>query len=312
MQSLPVIDTHSDLVLSYQKLNRGFSRATSNTQTSLSLLKKANVKILFGGFSYDDLLEDSQDQFEKYHEMLNRFGSEFELILDFSLMQKVLNSKKIGLVIHLEGAKILNGKIQNLEKFYERGLRSLGIVHNTKNGLGTGAVVDDGTGLTKFGKEVVKKCNELNIVLDVSHLNEKGFWDVFNLSKKPVIVSHGNAYSITSHPRNFKDDQLKEVARAKTFVGIFFSGKFLNPDIDGSKATISDAIKHLEHMVEIMGVDHVAIGSDFGGITTGLPRGLENHSKLDDFFGLLKKRGFKKNDLEKIAYKNALRVLGAY
>lgn len=306
---IPVIDTHCDLVVPYQELKELFNKKVQGAQTNLPLLKEANVKVIFAGFSYDDLLKNSDEQFNDLLEMIKIYSDEFELITDFSQIDKILKSKKIGVILHIEGAAILNNDINNLITLYNRGLRSLGLTHNTENCLATGALVNNEKGLTEFGREVIKKCNELKIAVDLAHLNEKGFYEVVKLSKVPPFISHGNCYSITPNPRNFKDEQLKEIAHLGSVVGIFFSGKFLNPQQDGKKAHINDAILHLNHMVKIMGINHVAIGSDFGGITTGLPKGLENHSKLKKLFSLLSKEGYKNDDIEKMAYKNILRYL---
>jgi len=309
MAKIPIIDTHCDLIIPYQDLKEKFGRATKKTQTSLALLKKTNVKIIFAGFSYDDLLKNSSQQLEDLHKMIGEYPKDFELITDFKKVPKILKSTKIGVILHIEGAGILNNKIDNLIGLYNNGLRSLGLTHNTKNCLGTGALIDNKKGLTKFGKKVIEKCNELGIIIDLSHLNEKGFYESLLVSKRPVIISHGNCFSVTPNPRNFKDDQLKQIAKIGSIVGIFFSGKFLNPQMDAKKATIDNAILHIDHMVKIMGIDHIAIGSDFGGITTGLPQGLENHPTLLVLFKKLRERGYTQKDIEKIAFKNALRAI---
>lgn len=312
MKKIPIIDTHCDIVIPYQELQEKFASTSDGVQTSLSLLKNANVKIIFAGFSYDDLLKDSDKQFKNIHRMIAQYPENFELITDFRQVQSILNSNKIGVIIHLEGAAILDNKISNLIKLYKKGLRSLGFTHNTKNCLGTGALVDDQKGLTKFGKEVIKVCNKLNIILDLAHLNRAGFDDVVKYSQKPPIISHGNCYSLTKNPRNYTDLQLKKIAQLGSVVGVFFSGKFLKRDDNFQDPTLDDAIAHIKYMVKIMGVNHVMLGCDFGGITTGLPRGLENHAKIKTLLKKLKEDGFTQEDLEKIAYKNALRVIGEY
>lgn len=309
--NFPIIDCHTDLVLAYQELK---SQLLKNTESQISIptLQKGQVKLLFGGFSYDDLLGGSMKQFEDMYKIVNDFPETFQIVNDFTQVNKLLHSEKIGIILHLEGGKIIGTDLNKLIELHRRGLKSLGLTHNTKNNIGTGAAINSTDGLTKFGKEVIKKCNELKIIIDLSHLNEKGFYESLEISKYPPIVSHGNSYFITPHPRNFKDSQLREIKKLGSIVGLFLSGKYLNPNMDGTKASINDAIKHIEHMVKIMGIDHVAIGSDFGGITTGLPKGLKNHKDLLTLFQKLMDKGYKKEDIEKIAFRNALRVLTMY
>lgn len=308
----PIIDIHTDVILAYQRLGKQFGSATNNTQISLPLLKKAGIKIIFGGFSYDDLLGNSWMQLSDHQRLVENFSNDLKIIEDLAEIGQLINSQQIGIIIHLEGGKILDNSISNLEILYEKGVRSLGLTHNTQNGLGTGATINDASGLTSFGKRVIKKCDELNIIIDVAHLNEKGFYEVFKLSKKPVIVSHANCFAITPNPRNLKDNQLREIKKANSLVGVFFSGKFLNSSGGALEATIDDAVLHIKHMTEVMGINHIAIGSDFGGITAGLPKGLENSSKIRQVFEKLHQQGYKEKELEKIAYQNAQRVLSEY
>lgn len=309
--NLPIIDTHTDLVIPYQDLGEEFGTKLENTQTSLPLLKKANVKVVFAGFSYDDHFQDSVKQLENIHQMIQDYPEELELVTNLGNLNSLIKSQSIGIVIHLEGGKIIDS-VEALVKLYSQGVRCVGLTHNTQNGLGTGATVDATTPLTDLGKKIIAKCNELSVAIDVSHLNEAGFYDVINTSTQPVIASHANCYSLSPNPRNLKDEQLKELAKMDSFVGLFLSGKYLSPKLDGSSSTIDNALAHIEHMVEVMGIDHVAIGSDFGGITTGTPAGLDNHSLLPNLFTKLQEKGYSQEDLEKIAYKNALRVLSQF
>src|SRR5690348_4178896 len=121
----PIIDTHCDSVIPYQDLKEKFGTATSSTQTSLPLLKQANVKLIFAGFSYDDLLKDSDQQLENIHKMINEYPNNFVLVTDFNQVDEILKGDKIGVIIHIEGAAILNNDIKNLEDLYAKGVRSL-------------------------------------------------------------------------------------------------------------------------------------------------------------------------------------------
>lgn len=307
--NLPIVDTHCDVVIPYEELGDKFATQVNNTQTSLPLLKEANIKLIFAGFSYDDLLKNSYQQLEDIKKMISQYSESFQLVTDLKKVNFNLDQEKIQVILHIEGAGILEGKIERLEGLYKKGVRSLGFTHNTKNSLGTGALVDDGEGLTNFGKEVIKFCNEKNIILDLAHLNETGFYDVIKLSKQIPFVSHGNCYSLTQNPRNFKDDQLKKISEIDSLIGVFFSGKYLKRNSNLEHPNIEDAVAHIQHMAKIAGVDHICLGCDFGGITTSLPTGLENHSTLSELFKRLREVGFSEEDIEKIAYKNTMNYL---
>jgi membrane dipeptidase len=218
------------------------------------------------------------------------------------------NNSKIGLLLHLEGAEYLNRNIQNLYRYYENGLRSIGLTHAHQNSLAGGNTSDPTIPLTPFGREVVKAAHKLNMIVDLAHLNQKGFYECLEMNgSKPAFVSHTCVSEVCNNPRNLDDEQIKKIAETKGVMGIFFSSKYVKND--EITVTIDDVVKHFLHVADLIGTDNLAIGSDFGGITTGLPRGLENSSKLLDLFQKLKENGFTDEDINKIAYQNAQRVL---
>ncbi len=302
----PIVDLHTDYVLACYEQGKQFK---SDRQINLDLLKKANYKLLFCGFSYDDLLKDTEIQFAVLQNQL-RLHKDFSLIKtkqDLSNLFKPSNHK-IGMIWHMEGADILKNDERKLIEYYKNGLRSIGLTHSSRNCLAAGNKDNPEIPLTKFGEKIVKLAHKLHIVVDLAHLNEKGFYKVLDLSVgRPVIVSHANTYKYCPDQRNLKDHQIRAVAKAGGVIGPFFSAKYVRND--GKQVTIDDVVKHIVHIVEIGGIDVLALGSDFGGITTGLPTGLENASKLIKLFSLLKRKGFSQSDLEKICYKNAIRIL---
>lgn len=305
----PVIDTHCDVIIPFQELKGRFSTAKKNTQTSLPLLKTAQVKIIFAGFSYDDVDNNTHQQLNDLKSMIQNYSDDFELVTNFKQIRKIIAGNKIGVILHIEGAGILDGSIKLLNRFYKEGVRSIGFTHNNKNSLGTGALINNQEGLTAFGKQVIEFCNDKKIILDLAHLNKKGFYDAIRLSARTPFVSHGNCYKLTKNPRNFDDQQLKKLSKLKSFIGVFFSGKYLKLDSNPKQATINDAVAHIKHMVSIMGIDCVGLGCDYGGITTSIPVGLENHASLIELFQRLRAEGFSSEDIEKIALKNALNFI---
>jgi membrane dipeptidase len=167
---------------------------------------------------------------------------------------------------------------------------------------------DIGPGLTAAGKDLVRLCNELGIVVDLSHLNEKGFWDVAATTDAPLVASHSGAWALCPSPRNLTDDQLQAVGESGGIVGVNFARAFLRKDGRGDKKTsLTEIVRHVEYMVEAMGIDHVGLGSDFDGTT--LPQDLEDVAGLPRLIAALRERGFKGKALKKIAHGNWLRVL---
>jgi membrane dipeptidase len=221
----------------------------------------------------------------------------------------------LAAVVHFEGAETIDPQLHNLEAFYGLGLRSLGITWSRANAFGWGVPFrfpsspDIGPGLTPAGKELVRACNELGIVLDLAHLNEQGFWDVAKLSVAPLVVSHAGAHAIAPKSRNLTDDQLRAIADSNGVVGVIFAMYDLCSDgrLVGD-VPLDAVVRHMAYIAERVGVEHVAFGSDLDGTTispeigdvTGLPKVVE----------ALRQAGFDDQALRKVTHENWLRVIG--
>lgn len=220
----------------------------------------------------------------------------------------------LAAVFHVEGAEAIDENFDALELFYQAGLRSLGPVWSRANDFGTGVPFnypgspDLGRGLTDLGKELVRACNELGIMIDLSHLNERGFWDVAALSSKPLVASHSNAHAICPVPRNLTDRQLAAIRESGGLVGLNFAVGFLNPS--GSKdpsMPLEVMVRHLDHLIENLGVEGVALGSDFDGCT--VPQELGDAAGLPRLLGVLRAHGYDEETLRRICFENWLDVL---
>jgi membrane dipeptidase len=221
----------------------------------------------------------------------------------------------LAVVMHIEGAEALKKDLDALPVLYEAGLRSLGPVWSRPNAFGHGVPFnfpdspDIGPGLTSAGKDLVRVCNQLGMVVDLSHLNEKGFWDVVALSNAPIVVSHAAVYTLSPSPRNLTDDQLMAVGESGGIVGVNFARAFLRKDgRAGAKTTVEAIADHVEYIVDKIGIDHVGFGSDFDG--TKVPQDMEDVAGLPMLLGALRNRGYKPAALKKVAHGNWLRVLG--
>ena len=179
---------------------------------------------------------------------------------------------RVTAIVHMEGAEPIASDLSNLEDWYERGLRSIGLTWSRPNDFAEGVPFrfpsssDTGGGLTAAGRELVRACNRLGILVDLSHLNWAGFWDVAGLSDAPLVATHSNAHALCAASRNLTDEQLDAIAASGGIVGVNFAVTFLREDgLERRDTPITEIVRHVDYLVERMGVDHVAFGSDFDG-----------------------------------------------
>lgn len=220
-------------------------------------------------------------------------------------------------VLHLEGAEALDPGLEALDLWYAAGLRSLGPVWSRANAFGFGVPFispsspDTGPGLTPAGRTLVRRCAELGILLDVSHLNEAGFWDLARLEPGPVVASHSAAHALCHASRNLTDPQLDEIGASAGVVGIVFVCPFLRPDFaDDPDTPISLIADHARYVSERIGVEHVALGSDFDGGT--IPAAVGDVAGMPRVLDALREAAFTEREVEAIAWGNWRRVLGAW
>lgn len=220
------------------------------------------------------------------------------------------DTDQLGMILSLEGAVTLERRLKILPIFYELGVRNIGLAWSRKNLFAEGSSFTEtkykGEGLSKYGKDLVMQMDNLGMVIDVSHLNIKGFTDVTKLTTNPFIASHSNAHKLCPISRNLTDNQLMEIASANGVVGVNFYSRFLTKN-NPEEASIKDVINHIKYIADLTSVNHVGLGSDFDGITLA-PKGLENASKIKNIPPLLAEEGFSKQDIAKIMGGNFERV----
>jgi membrane dipeptidase len=236
------------------------------------------------------------------------------MVRDAASLDACLDDGSLAAVLHFEGAEAIGAGLERLESFHDSGLRSLGLTWSRPNAFAHGTPFrfpgspDQGTGLTDAGRALVRACNELRVVVDVSHLNERGFWDVAELSDAPLVASHSNAHALCPSPRNLTDDQLRAVGESGGVVGINFCVAFVREDgADEPDTPLSAIAAHAAHVAEVAGPDTVALGSDFDGAT--MPHELDDAAKLPALFEALRAFGFGEPELEQLALGNWRRVL---
>jgi microsomal dipeptidase-like Zn-dependent dipeptidase/gamma-glutamyl-gamma-aminobutyrate hydrolase PuuD len=222
-------------------------------------------------------------------------------------LKRLKKQNKKAIFLGLENGYALGNDIRNIDKFYDMGVRYITLCHNGDNLICDSAVRSARTnnGLSEFGREAVKRMNELGMMIDISHAGEKTFWDVIRLSDKPIIASHSSCRALCNHSRNLDDGQIKALAAKGGVIQICLYRNFINENPE--KASLSDAVKHLLHVVDLVGIDHAGIGSDFDG--GGELAGCRAANELIQITMRLMAEGFDDENIAKIWGNNLMRVM---
>lgn len=348
MPKLPVIDGHNDVLLDLYVTERGGGRDffTRSERSHLDL-PRARDGGFAGGFFAVYVPADPRDESQRYETAVNALGEEFKIAapvdpayaqrtamamtaLLFRLeaesagqmkvvrtvddFQSCLDAGVLAAILHFEGAEPIDPGLDALEVFYQAGLRSIGIVWSRQNLFAHGVPfnfpysADIGPGLTDAGRDLVRACNRLGILIDLSHLNERGFWDVAALSQAPLVATHSNAHAISSTTRNLSDRQLDAIRDSDGMVGLNFSVGDLREDGRRDADTpIAMMVGQLDYLVERLGIDRVGFGSDFDGTT--IPNEIGDVAGLPKLVDALAHHGYDEPALRKLTHENWLRVL---
>ena len=278
--------------------------------------------------------------------MLDAHPDEMELATTAAEIRRIVKAQKIAVFLTIEGGHTIDDDLRVLRMYYQLGMRSMTLTHSRNNNWADSATDKPvHNGLTDFGKEVVQEMNRLGMLVDVSHVSDKTFFDTLAVTTKPVIVSHSSMRALSDVPRNVSDEMLWALAKNGGVVGINFGEGFVNPNdaealesaiktettaplltgralddhaaedvrtLFGRRvkvaATVEDVANHIDHAVRVAGIDHVGIGSDFDGVS-GPPNGLDDVSKMPALIEVLLERGYTERDVKKILGENYLRVI---
>lgn len=248
--------------------------------------------------------------------MEDRSEGQFKVVRTAAELRACFSEGTVAAIFHIEGAEAIDAQFNSLEVLYQSGLRSLGLVWSRPNLYAEGVPFgfpcspDTGPGLTALGKDLVRECNRRGILIDLSHLNEKGFWDVAALSDSPLVATHSNAHAVSASARNLTDRQLDAVKDSGGIVGVNFAVSFTRADGGKDADTPLESLTTMfDYLCERMGVEHVAFGSDFDGTT--VPAELGDVAGLPRLVDALRKKGFTETDLTKLGTENWLRILDA-
>jgi membrane dipeptidase len=342
LKSIPVFDGHNDVLLRlWLKKNKSaaqhFIQGDGLGHIDLPRLQNGGfIGGLFAVFSpaSDDDLPDDDDLNPPLAGQLSRSSAVkssqamlgiLDEIVELSdgsvrICQTVAEIREahaagvIATVIHIEGAEAISANLGELDDLYARGLRSLGPVWSRPNVFGHGVPFrfpsspDTGPGLTEAGKALVKACNAKRILVDVSHLNEEGFWDVNRITNAPLVASHSNAHSVAASSRNLTDDQIRAIGESSGLIGVNFATGFIRPDGAWNRNTPAEMmLRHFDHLLKLAGEDCVGFGSDFDGAR--VPNFISDAGGVPKLIESMAAHGYGDQLIRKIAGENWLRVL---
>ncbi len=357
-------DSHNDILTACieKKLSMD-ADLTGKTHSDLARFKKAGVDVQIFSVWCDgnepNPLGLANREMDSLDAVIKRNPTAISIVRNHQELKAALKSKKLAAMFGVEGGHMMNNDLENLNRFYTRGTRYMTLTWNNSNPWATSAM-DETTkkdslarthkGLTNFGKQVVQRMNELGMMIDLSHVGEQTFWDAINISTKPVIVSHSNAYALCPIFRNLKDDQIKAVAKNGGVIDLNFYSGFIDStfkkkeakfvlahtqeldalkkqgmvqeyalsvladkyasEVKNNRPPLSALMDHMDYIVKLAGIEHVGIGSDFDGITSS-PQDLDGVLDYPNLTKAMLERGYSKKDINKVLGGNLLRVLKA-
>lgn len=248
---------------------------------------------------------------------LIRLGNgRLRLVRTLADLEHCLQSGTLAVILHFEGAEAIDPQLDALPVYYEAGLRSLGLVWSRPNPFGVGVPLrfnqtpDIGSGLTEAGKALVRGCNELGILIDLSHLNEAGFWDVARLSTAPLVATHSNAYGLCPSSRNLTDKQLEAIRESDGMVGLNFMAMFLDENGRSDRhLPLSTLVRHIDYLVERLGISRVGFGADMSLSHAPIPYAIGDVGGYGRLVAALRQAGYDNDALHQITHGNWLRVL---
>lgn len=301
-----VVDLHSDTLLDVASGKRDISRRGTTGHIDLPRLREGGVDVqVFAAFIHPREAERGYARALELLDAFDRMVASYPDVLGravtFKDIEDLGHQGKVAAVLSIESGDAVQGNPANVDRLYRRGVRIMSLTWNNSTALADGALEQRHGGLTPVGRRVLARMAALGIVVDVSHLSEKSFWDVLEATRGPVVATHSNAAGLTPHVRNLTDEQLRALARRGGVVGVNYYPVFTGGP------TLIHVLAHVDYLVKVMGADHVALGSDFDGFAQTVD-GLEDVSRLPNLTAGLLARGYSRDDVKKILGGNALRV----
>ena len=311
--SFKIADCHCDTIALFGKENYEFGRRNTAGHIDLPRLRQGGIDLQFFAVCVapakeQNHLQSALEQIGRYHRCLEENSGHLKSLESAEDLETAERDGKIAALLALEGAEPLQGSPELTDIFYRLGLRALSLTWNHRNlyadGVGEGAA---GGGLTRAGRRLVQELSRKGIILDLSHLAERCFFEALELSRKPPLASHANARRLCDHPRNLTDEQLKALASRGGVIGLSIYPRFIT---GGTGAGLEQLLDHFVHIAGLIGVEHLAFGSDFDGIDCTL----DEIGSAADYGALpeaLCRRGFHPQEVELMAWGNVRRIVRA-
>lgn len=328
------IDLHCDTLSRLIRCGDAATLKQSDLQVDIAKLRQAGAAAQFFAMfvpvmkAKDPPLEICLQMIDRFYQELERWPDDIAFAGSAADIERNRMEGKISALLTIEDSGILDGSLSVLRVMHRLGVRLITLTWNGRNRVGSPNLYRETSaeGLTEHGFAFVREMERLGMLVDVSHLSDAGFYDVCRTVKGPFVASHSNARSVTPHFRNLSDDMIRQVAAHGGVIGINLYSLFVQPGqserifddpvaSDGHPtgrnapvACIDDVVMHIRHIVNVGGIDCVAIGTDYDGIDATVT-GLENSARLPALFEALEKAGFTQENIEKIRYRNAIRVI---
>ncbi len=317
-KKIPISDAHCDTAM--RMINEGFkiNKRSDTGHVDIPRLMEGGVTTQVFACWVGKPGEPEGHYSSLAKQMINALYTQFaenynfiEPVTNAEGLRKAEENGKIAGIIGIEGGQAIEDSLYMLDVFYGLGVRLMTIVWGSTNWADASREPEKHNGLTSFGKDVIREMNRLGMIVDVSHSSDKTTWNVLDVSTHPVVASHSSSYAINPHPRNLNDDLIKAISENGGVLCVNFCPEFLDEDYwKGNKKkppTIDKVIEHIEHIIDVGGIDCVGIGSDYDGMGPA-PEGLEDVSKLPNLAKKLTERGYNEREVSKIMHDNFVRV----
>lgn len=303
-----IFDAHCDTI--YELNNRNMSLDKNSVHLDVERMREYDTYIqVFAAFVDKEEISVSPMNhclklMDKYHSELEKSGGMLKAIETAADLKRAAESGGAYSILSIEGAEALEGNLSALRMYYKMGVRLITLTWNYANELADGITESRGGGLTAFGREAVSMMESMGILIDVSHLSERGFWDVAECTAYPFVASHSCAKSLCGNIRNLTDEQICAIVGRNGCIGVNFYPEFLS---DSGKCDISDIVRHIKYMLELGAEDSIGLGSDFDGVEC-LPHGINGAENMKDIISALSDDGISQRIIDKIAFGNFYRV----
>ena len=308
-----VIDGHIDTLIALNRQERTFSQRSNTGHCDLQRMKEGSVSAALFAIFPGMIRKNIIDGLDEWFKLVNTPENHLYHIKCIEDFKNAENSNKIGAILHFEGAGGIDKDLALLRLSYLLGLRSMSLSWSNVNKYATGALFDKkqvDRGLTEKGEELLLTAQKMGVTIDVSHLNDPSFWDVIEITNKPIIATHSNCRSICNVPRNLTDEQIIAIHEKHGTIGLNFAIRFLSEEHKKAKSSVELPLEvfksHIDHIVNLTDINTVAIGSDFDG--TMIPSNISGSNDFPKFFDYLRENGYSEQDIKKLGHQNLLRI----